>query len=446
MSVKSVFALVGISLACPSLTGCSDEQPDGFDSVAFEPYPGCEAFDYSGCDILDPTCQENTVGLVRCLRGTPGTQVPAIRLMTKEQFEAELRSTVAEEDHTWDQVHEEGYGFLGLLAPGSLVPGAWIESTVKRVAGSYRWKDKQIIVLVSDGDAERDLEHDTLVLAHEVVHALQDKEYDLRQWFEPAATSDTNLAAMSVVEGEARLYQTLLAACFWGLPAEGLDLTKRFSAYAKFADEELLKEASPLLHAKSGFPYGHGARFVHLHWQRDGHHGIDGLFAAPPVATHPILLSEHVLAPELAVEIPDQKPVPLDGYELVDSNVLGAYMLYVILTRQGIDSTRVQRWVSDWRGDRLWLFGNKDTNEVAMTWRVRLASRQSAADLAGAMETEWSSRDKKSLRDDRDVIFVATNITFRLGDWVEAACAGSDQRIRAHHPEPRRSWWWTRLP
>lgn len=438
----SVLAIVATAL------GCSSADADGeavAGPAAWVPYPGCESYSYEACDVLESACQENVVGLVHCLRGTQGTVIPPVMRMTIQEYREELEQSTAEVDHTWDRSVERGYGALGLLAPGSLDAKAWIENKTAHVGAFYRWRDAQIVMLVPDDPADRgdDREMETLIFAHEVVHALQDQEHGSQAWHEEHdSTFDSALGSLSVAEGEATLYETLLRAAFWGLPVEEIELDRRFDVFAERADEALLEDPSALLNARHRFPYAHGARYVSLRWAAAGQAGIEDLFATPPTSTHQILLSESEAVTEPAPDIPLMEPVALDGYALVSNATLGAYLLQLVLAKRGVPNAGVQRLVRDWRGDRLWVFGRADSPDVGVIWRFRLGSEQGALELAAELDRPIDGLKVSAVHSGRDITFVITESSELLIAWMEAA-QGMERSKPGGYTVMPRPWWWS---
>jgi len=149
----------------------------------------------------------------------------------------------------------------------------------KGIQGRYDSKEKMLTVY---DDVASNYERG--VLAHEMIHALQDQHFDLGRLHQLNLPGDASLALTALIEGDATL--TMI---------------------------ELLKEAqpritrmleTPLIGARDrrrAFIYGAGARYVKALKERDGWKAVNQKFRFPPSSTAAILHVEGVKEVDLGV-------------------------------------------------------------------------------------------------------------------------------------------------
>jgi hypothetical protein len=256
------------------------------------------------------------------------------------------------------------------VVPGALDAESLIDEQVDRVLAYYSSETEDITLIVPDDpSAAVDAEFSTTVLAHETFHALQDRDFDLdAQWESSAGLYDETLALRAALEGEAKLYEAMIEAAFWGLDVTDLHLDRRFQVLLEGVDDAVLADPSPLVEGYHLFPYTYGPRFAQMQYAEGGSAAVRGLAANPPAGTLPIAFPP---APDVTpTPWPEAPPGP-QGEAAVIEESIGAWMLFVFAHRH--DSLIARDIGQSWLADRLWIYESEPPAEPAALWRIRLA-------------------------------------------------------------------------
>lgn len=393
-------ALAGAWLL-PALLSCGEERERPPPLGTGRAIPGCEAFAYRPCDILSAACQSELFALTACVYGErdPGAPPPVARLDEAQALALiydgsgapsmtdgidAMRDSAADEARFRAQVR--GLELVGLLDPGTIAtPGDVADATIGGLLAYYLISARRIVV-IDRGAPVDDLESN-IVLAHEFVHALQDRRHDLAS-FEAELTLDSDgaLARASLIEGEASLYHFLIEFAYRGADIRSVNLGAFFDQLTALALDITLEAGSPALTADSIFPYTFGARYAGELWRAGGSAGLDAAYDAPPRTTWQVMGGSSAL-PLAAFA---QAPAPLDGYAAVADDVAGAWVSVAMLAGLAQASEFVTEWprlAAGWRGDHLWVFDSPDAG-VATLWALEWESAETAsrfAELAAAL-------------------------------------------------------------
>ncbi|HXM23856.1 MAG TPA: hypothetical protein VN948_21545 [Terriglobales bacterium] len=273
------------------------------------------------------------------------------------------------------------------------------------------------------------------ILAHELTHALQDQNYDLKPWMkagqrasqpgekkdnEPDVDDDSAGARRAVVEGQAQIVfvDYLLAPLGRTLQnTPGLIYQMEEPAVKAVADSQLLHDAPMILREMGTFPYREGLIFEGELLEKGGQKmAFSGVFARPPRNTHEVLQPTAYINSEklAAIRIPDVQQILSDKYAVYDSGGIGeldvrallktfgnrkeadnlaagwqggAYVAYRRTTRTATDALTtadlallyVSRWKSPASAERF-----AHVYATAIAQRYKNATPQAAASCAGA--------------------------------------------------------------
>jgi hypothetical protein len=271
----------------------------------------------------------------------------------------------------------------------------------EQVAGYYDPKEQQFhLADWIDVDAQKP------IMAHELVHALQDQHFNLRrfeQW--PKGDSDAQLAAHALIEGDATL---AMSQYVMKNPLRALGFLKSITRTG-MASEELNKTPRALRETLL-FPYQEGMTWARVVHQYGGWSNVSKAFTNLPQSTEQILHPEKYFVHEAPVKVslPDIRSSLGRGWRRIESDVNGEWSLYLILDQFLKSSPDSKRAAAGWGGDRYAVYENQRGNVVYVSvsaWdtekdarefydayvkrsRLRYPSAQAIADTA----TLWSAR------------------------------------------------------
>lgn len=412
--------------------GCSDEDEQTLD-VLIE--AGCERESYSACDAFDAGCQARVFSGVRCLRGMPDAVLPEVRLITPGEYRAELEMSFAEPEATSPSslAFERSLALLGLAMTGELSPESVVTLYVDTVPGYYESAEDRVTLIEPPPGERPDVGRDTLLLAHELSHALQDQDVNLATLGPEEPTFDQYLAITSVIEGEATMLEGFFGAAMWGLRGDP-DFRSHFVSWLDRA-EEVFGAQSPLTVGPRYFPYSYGARFVYNVYEAGGNAAVRDLYQSLPTTVLPMLLSvDQVVQPE-----PDSLedlvlPVAPEGYTLGIEETLGPWVLRRFLERS-LSSSAAAELEGHWRGDRFLVYETEAAFVTAL-WLLRFDDAATAVRFTSLFE----ERPSLSLpavtfasRSERDVAIGVMDEPSSTTQWqaaVEAARTGGAASTR----------------
>jgi hypothetical protein len=194
-------------------------------------------------------------------------------------------------------------------------------------------------------------------LAHELVHALQDRLVDLDRFLGAAPDhGDEALARQALVEGEAVALSQDLALRRDGRDFAALpDVTDLAQAIRSSATGPVLARAPAIVRTMLIFPYASGVSFVHAFRQRHPWAALSAVYRDPPRSSAQILHPDRYLdrrEDPLPVPLPDLSPVLPAGSRLLLEDELGEIGVAEVLRVSPAELADA----SGWRGDRYLLW------------------------------------------------------------------------------------------
>ncbi len=219
--------------------------------------------------------------------------------------------------------------------------------------GLYNENTDELLVL----DQYREVNYmNSLVLVHELRHALQDQYFNLAGMLDSRAASDFDdrrLAVLAALEGDA----TFLMVQYSGLDADILTSSPTSDALMSFlpaAKPSLLYREPEIIKNQLSMPYIHGLRFVSAVFVKKKWKGVNRILHLPPASTEQILHPEKYFNREAPVEVLIRY-IP-GGYRSFHSGVIGEYYLNVLL-KSGEDYTD-KEYARGWGGDTFHIYKN----------------------------------------------------------------------------------------
>ena len=384
---RRVSALALAALVAPA-AGCAGQSGGGLDDVRLGAMID---------SLLPPIAEASGLEVQRPVRFAVQSRTDARAFietqLTEELGPAELAGT------------DRSYKLFGLLPEGLDLRALLLDLYTEQVVGYYDPETDRLYV-VEGVTAEAAAP----VVAHELVHALQDQHAPLDSLVARERGNDRQMAAQAAAEGQATLVMLALqAAEIAGEPIDpaslpDLEPMMRPALEAENAAFPVFQNAPRLIRETLLFPYLGGAGFLQALYRasRDG---------SPPVPFGELLpqSTEQVLEPERAFL--DQRDAPTDlglgdaggGWSVVYSNTLGQLETAILLGERTGGERRPG--ASGWDGDRYALLAGPD-GEEALVWYSVWDDRAAADRVAGALEGPGDWRIERFERDGRPFLRV----------------------------------------
>jgi hypothetical protein len=277
-----------------------------------------------------------------------------------------------------------------------------VKANGKQVAGLYD-EDTKTISLLNTVSFEQQVP----ILAHELTHALQDQNFDLKMWTRggqreaDAASDESSTARHAIVEGQAMVvYIDYLLAPYHHTMADtpGIVASMEEPAVQATIDTEMLHNAPMVLREAGNFPYRDGLVFEGEVLQKEGKAGaFAGVFAHPPRNTHEVLDPRTYLEHEklAAVNMPDVKTLVGSDYEVYDTGSFGELDVRSLLKQFG-DRRSAAELAAAWQGGAY----------VACKRKQSPGAEPSTADLALFYVSHWKTQQAA----DKFARFYATSV------------------------------------
>ena len=251
---------------------------------------------------------------------------------------------------------------LGLAPADFNYRDLMVRLLTEQVAGYYEPKTQQFhLADWIDADGQRP------VMAHELTHALQDQHFNLRRFEKwPKGDSDAELAAHSLIEGDATLAMVLYIA---NNPLRALTFLKSIGTMAGASEE--LNKAPRAVRESLLFPYQEGLNWTRELYRLGGWKEVSEAFTTLPQSTEQILHPAKYLAREAPVKLvlPDLtarlnskrsevKSQRSETWKRISSDVNGEFGLYLILDQFLKSPAESRSAAAGWGGDRFDLYEN----------------------------------------------------------------------------------------
>ena len=269
--------------------------------------------------------------------GFPRKSAVKRRLISQDEAEAWFRNRLASSEYTERLARAEvTMKKFGLLPRDFDLKDFVVKSERQGVAGFYDEESKMISLLNwVDADGQK------AIMAHELTHALQDQNYDLKAWQRAVVKSaagskstaiendESATARHAVVEGQAMVVYMdyLLAPLHRTLKdTPGIIAAMEEPSVVAAIDTEVVHNAPVVFREAGSFPYRDGLLFEAALLEKGGKKlAFAGVFANPPKSTHEVLQPKSYLeAEKLApVEIPNVQHLLEGKYEVYDTGSFG---------------------------------------------------------------------------------------------------------------------------
>jgi len=345
-------------------------------------------------------------------------------LRSRDEIQAFVLKEAREEARKdkWD-ADQKALERFGLLPRDFPLEKFLVELLTEQIAGLYDPKSREFYI--ADWVAREELR---MVMAHELVHALQDQHFQIEKWTDAARPDDDAvLARHAVLEGSANLGMLEYLLREQGrhvrdLPDIGALLRAQMGAPepGRDASSPALAKAPQYIRESLLFPYIDGASFAQAVLKKSGGwKEFNAVFEKPPVTTQQVMHPEKYFAGEVpeAVTLPDASHILQGGrarWRLLDDNIMGEFGVLALL-KEHLSRPRSADLAAGWNGDRYAIYESTgeskgespgefgDTKQAGATkqtlllWRLRLASEMHAARFFGgyseALEKQHAQRE-----------------------------------------------------
>jgi hypothetical protein len=331
----------------------------------------------------------------------------------------------------------------GLLTPDFRLKEFVLDLLTEQAAGYY--DPKQQTFFIADW-----LPHlvQKPVMAHELVHALQDQHYNLQKNFDLVkGQADLSLARKALIEGDAMAVMLVYLLEPLGLTMADLpNMGALLQGSAALLDDQfqVYTRAPLVLRQQLLFPYVHGLAFVKVALAHGGWPGLQRVYQHPPVSTQQIMHPETyftetpVLPNEMTLHVPEG--VLNASWQKLKRDVLGEFFLSVIL-QQFLSEEEARQSAAGWRGDRYELFEEQDSGRLLLVcvtaWDTPAQAAtffQSYRKLLALKYPGWNIQalaDQSGHLWQQDQIHVLLRLQERFVHIVEGAPADELPRLQA---------------
>jgi hypothetical protein len=370
------------------------------------------------CNIAEQACQEQVYYAVLRMRGDgwdPFRGLPPIRTISVEQYRDELLGSrpAPDPDAPAREAKPDPWGkalqLLGLVTPSTSAAQASVDSQVSNVAAFYAPSTGKVTVI--DRGRDRNDRADTILLAHELVHAFQDKELSGAL---ASLDTDGDFSSRALIEGEAVLYEHLAAEQIADRTSSRAQWSKYYGDWVMGLRSAMPEESSPYF-AVSWFVYPLGGGLMTTAWLDGGNAAVREL-----AGTHPRFSAGYMAAasgePGAHYERASRCELgdSVGAFEQVGGDRFGAIQFYAFLARAGLSEASAWQLALGWRDDRMAVYFDADSEQTLVIWRVALT------DPAVAQHT-LAQLEASELNDDGALRFQADGAQLQIAgsDWSD---------------------------
>ncbi|HEX2671421.1 MAG TPA: hypothetical protein VHM25_11145, partial [Polyangiaceae bacterium] len=276
-------ALVGTAGACSSepLTVPSHTTP----------VVGCEQLEITPCNTLEHDCQVSRLELAACLRQTSPGKLPTVTYMTEQQYADSINATYANVRPPVPNHFEIGMTWLGLAQPGSFDFVPMQGADVANWFGTYRWRQKELLLIDHGRPADDVASNVELVSA--LIRALRDRDIDIGSWTTEVGVFDidSNWGSDAMYFGESQFFSKRYQAALDGVDPLRRDEMALFNQSIREDIAWIRAQPSSYVATNARFAHNFGARTAYLVWSRDGVDGVNALYATRSI-THQHMANE----------------------------------------------------------------------------------------------------------------------------------------------------------
>jgi len=319
------------------------------------------------------------------LRELPFRKPVSYRTMPRSDFKNYVLSKLRSE-YTPEEFHnyELALKRIGLLPMNIDLVQTVSDLFSEQVAAFY---DPDTHELYTFPDLSLNNNFERMILAHELVHALQDQNFNFRSLALKARDNDdAATAASALVEGDATY-------------SMGAYLRENYRAHQLLGDlRQLFSQpmdrylsAPPWLRDSMVFPYQEGQMFVAAVHAAGGNSAIDALFANPPQSTEQVLHPQKYMGP--GKDLP--KTVGLGpkinpSWKKLHENVVGELGIRSLFS-ESLGPDKSYETAYGWGGDRYALY-EVSSEKWVLVWKSVWDTEKDAREFFDSLEALYRKR------------------------------------------------------
>lgn len=363
-------AALAFAAACAALGGgCGDEEP-------------CEKTVALPCNIREAACRCSVFEETKRVRNQPEGRLPPARVITREQYAAEVRAGSGGRAPSEDaQVYQAALKLLALLPTETSLDDAENQAQIDGVAAYYEPDEDKVTII---DDAAEKPEDGVFTLSHEYVHALQDQRERISELFDKADSSDDALSVKTLVEGEAVLLSDLLLLEINDRTFDATSLTV-FDRLLDLTLTAIGKSPAPLTEAQLSLAYPVGASVLGKAYLAGGVRGVAGFYSARPRSVTGWL--DEGRSPTLPARLSCGTPDAPSGFKAWVPDRMGGTAMIALGASLGFNNEEMSALAAGWSNDLFALYSVTGASAVALAWRIGFADATSATLLETRMRT-----------------------------------------------------------
>ncbi|HYQ00971.1 MAG TPA: hypothetical protein VER96_20015 [Polyangiaceae bacterium] len=369
---------------------------------------GCEMHDLTPCDARTFECEQSRFELAACLRGAKGGEPPPITRMTEDQYIASVADPFQGQEPPTNH-YEIAMTWLGLAQPGSFNFVPVTKESIANVFGTYRWRNRDLLVIDHGKPANDAASNVQLVAA--MIRALRDRDIQIGTWATVASVYDTDSTwgADAMYFGEAHLFSNRYQAALDGRDPANFGEFEQINAGIREDIAWIRAQPSSYVATNTRFAPNFGARAIYLTWLRGGMDAVNFLYT-DKLITQQLMADETAEAPVPNLKYHARPRAPDTWDQNAFVTALGAWGLYLVLV-QSMDSDAAWSLALNWSGEQLFVYkpaeasddgasddgAGKDgaSDETALVWQLEMADDASASALSTALSSsEAGARGK----------------------------------------------------
>jgi hypothetical protein len=302
-----------------------------------------------------------------------------MRVISKAQYRAELEASRSVPDGRFDY-YTAALKLLHLIDPNE-APEGKLDFDAEFAAALYTPATASITII--DRGSETDRQQDVDILAHELVHAAQDRDIGFARLQHGFQTAEQFNALGTVIEGEARWYEYLINLKQRGLGVDDIDWPAHYGKVIATERTGVAESPSPIRPAQVALRYALGASYFTSAYVAGGPLAVRRAFRDRPTATAAFMTPPMQPREPVASLSCSERAVPAD-FELQFTEHLGGYGAFAFGTRVFEVASDAWQFASELSGDWLALYTSA-SDQVTLLWTLQFRTATAAEALHEAV-------------------------------------------------------------